>query len=138
MLERLLDTSVISASTQFSPSPRSLSRNPPSFPIDSDDFHWAVLEQGFGGYYPAPDQLRRCAEGYFSLVEEVGGTVDYRLTSEEWLRRVRQRVTSLAVAAIEMRSIPVFFRSPRQFLRSLVLINAAIFITSLNSENGGF
>jgi hypothetical protein len=71
-------------------------------------------------------------------VEEVGGTVDYRLTSEEWLRRVRQRVTSLAVAAIEMRSIPVFFRSPRQFLRSLVLINAAIFITSLNSENGGF
>ena len=63
-------------------------RNPFTFRRGSDNFHWAVLERGWGGYYPEVGQLRRCAEGYFDLIEEVDGTEDYRLTSEEWVRRM--------------------------------------------------
>ncbi len=29
----------------------------------------SVLEQAWGGYYPEPEQLERCAEGRFDLVE---------------------------------------------------------------------
>ncbi|MGH7200291.1 MAG: SAM-dependent methyltransferase [Planctomycetaceae bacterium] len=100
--------------------PRAVMRSPLSFPRGSDDFHWAVLAQGWGGYYPEPGQLERCAAGYFDLIAEVDGTEDYRLTSEEWLRRVRRALKSPRVAKIALRSLPVFVRSPRQFLTLLL------------------
>lgn len=100
--------------------PRALLRSPFAFRRGSDDFHWAVLEQGWGGYYPEVGQLRRCAEGYFDLLEEVDGTEDYRLTSEEWLRRARRALRSPRVVKIAVRSLPVFARSPRQFLTLLL------------------
>lgn len=100
--------------------PRNLLKNPFVFPRRSDDFHWAVLEQGWGGYYPEVDQLRRCAEGYFDLIEEVDGTEDYRLTSEEWLWRVRRALRSPRVMKIAFWSLPVLTRSPRQFLTLLL------------------
>jgi hypothetical protein len=78
------------------------------------------LEQGWGGYYPEPGQLRRCADGYFDLVEEVDGTEDYRLSSEEWLRRVRRALLFPGVVTIALRSLPVFVRAPRQFLTLLL------------------
>jgi cyclopropane fatty-acyl-phospholipid synthase-like methyltransferase len=74
--------------------PRAVLKPPSSFARGSDDCHWSVLEHGWGGYYPVLGQLRRCAEGCFDLVEEVDGTEDYRLTSEEWLRRVRRALRS--------------------------------------------
>ena len=86
----------------------------------SDDFHWAVLERGWGGYYPEVGQLRRCAEGYFDLIEEVDGTEDYRLTSEEWVRRIRRALLTLRVVKITFRSLPVLMRSPGQFLTLLL------------------
>jgi cyclopropane-fatty-acyl-phospholipid synthase len=100
--------------------PRDLVKNPLRFRRGSDEFHWAVLEQGWGGYYPEPGQLRRCAEGYFDLVEEVDGTEDYRLTSEEWLRRARRALRSRRVAAVALRALPVVARSPQQFLTLLL------------------
>lgn len=100
--------------------PLALLHNPLTFPRGSDDFHWAVLEQGWGGYYPEPDQLRRCADGYFDLVEEVDGTEDYRLSSEEWLRQVRRALLSSRVVTISLRSLPVFVRAPRLFLTLLL------------------
>ena len=96
--------------------PRAVLRTPASFPCGWDDFHWAVLAQGWGGYYPVLGQLRRCAERYFDLVEEVDGTEDYRLTSEEWLRRVRGALRCPRAVTIALRSLPVFARAPRQFL----------------------
>ena len=99
---------------------RNLLKRPFAFRYGSDDFHWSVLSHGWGGYYPVPGQLRRCAEGYFDLVEEVDGTEDYRLTSEEWLRRVRLAILSPQVVMIALRSLPVFFRAPRQFLTLLL------------------
>jgi cyclopropane fatty-acyl-phospholipid synthase-like methyltransferase len=63
--------------------PRNMLLSPLAFRRGSDEFHWAVLEQGWGGYYPVLGQLERCAERYFDLVDEVDGTEDYRRTSEE-------------------------------------------------------
>jgi cyclopropane-fatty-acyl-phospholipid synthase len=96
--------------------PLDLMKNPFSFRWGSDNFHWAVLERGWGGYYPETGQLQRCANGYFKLVEEIDGTEDYRLTSEEWLRRTRRATLSLKGLKIIYRSFPVLFRSPGQFL----------------------
>ena len=100
--------------------PLDLLRNPFALRWGSDKFHWAVLERGWGGYYPEVGQLRRCAGGYFDLIEEVDGTEDYRLTSKEWLRRLRRAVLSLRVVKIAFRSFPVLVRSPLQFLMLLL------------------
>jgi len=100
--------------------PLDLLRNPLTYRWGSDNFHWAVLERGWGGYYPEVGQLRRCAEGYFDLIEEVDGTEDYRLTSEEWLRRLRRAMLSPRVVKIAFRSLPVLVRSPLQFLTLLL------------------
>ena len=97
-----------------------LTRHPFAFRWGSDDFHWAVLERGWGGYYPEIGQLRRCAKGYFDLFEEVDGTEDYRLTSEEWVRRVRRGLISFRLLKIAYCSLPVFMRSPGQFLTLLL------------------
>ena len=43
----------------------------------------------FGGWYPEPGQLERCAAEHFELVDEEDGTHDYHLTSEYWLRQVQ-------------------------------------------------
>ena len=102
--------------------PLDLMRNPFAFHWGSDNFHWAVLERGWGGYYPEIGQLRRCADGYFDLIEEVDGTEDYRLTSEEWVRRVRKAMLSLRLAKIAVRSLPVLVRSPGQFLTLLLSV----------------
>lgn len=94
-------------------------RNPLRFHCGSDDFHWSVLEAGWGGYYPSIGQLRRCANGFFELIDEVDGTEDYRLTSDEWLRRIRRALTSWQAANIIGRLLPVLVRAPRQVLALL-------------------
>lgn len=96
--------------------PLAIMNRPSTFRRGSDDFHWSVLEHGWGGYYPEVGQLRRCAAGLFDLIDEVDGTEDYRLTSEEWLRRVRRAVFSARLPAIAARALPVLLRAPRQFL----------------------
>lgn len=99
--------------------PLVLRRNPLRFPWGSDDFHWSVLGAGWGGYYPSLGQLRQCARGYFELIAEVDGTDDYRITSEEWLRRARRAFSSWRAAKIACRLLPVLVRAPRQVLAIL-------------------
>jgi cyclopropane fatty-acyl-phospholipid synthase-like methyltransferase len=102
--------------------PGDLLRSPWAYSWGSDSFHWAMLERGWGGYYPELGQLERCARGYFDLIEEVDGTQDYFWTSEEWMRRVRRAILSLRVVPIAVRSLPVLARAPRQFLALLIVV----------------
>lgn len=76
---------------EYSPrlDPGDLLRGPLAFPWGSPKFHYALLQRTFGGFYPELGQLERCAVPYFRKVQEVDGTLDYHLTSEEWFRRVR-------------------------------------------------
>jgi cyclopropane fatty-acyl-phospholipid synthase-like methyltransferase len=68
--------------------PLDLLGGPYVHPRGSENFHFAmVLERTFGGWYPEPGQLERCAAPYFELIAEEDGTHDYDLTSEYWLRR---------------------------------------------------
>jgi cyclopropane-fatty-acyl-phospholipid synthase len=55
----------------------------------SDAYQFVSLVETFGGWYPEPAQLERCASPNFELVEEDDGTHDYYLTSEYWLRRLK-------------------------------------------------
>jgi cyclopropane-fatty-acyl-phospholipid synthase len=76
------------------PDPRDWLRSPSEFSPRSPRFHWARLARSFGGWYPVPGQLERCAEGFFRLIDEEDGTEDYRLTSETWLSGVRRSFVS--------------------------------------------
>ncbi len=69
--------------------PRENLRGPAALPRGSDARQFALLTQTFGGWYPEPGQLERCAAPYFQLVAEEDGTEDYRRTSEHWLQRLR-------------------------------------------------
>jgi cyclopropane-fatty-acyl-phospholipid synthase len=102
------------------PDPRDLSRWPFAFRWGSDNFHWAVLELGWGGYYPRLGQLERCARGYFDLLEEIDGTEDYRWTSEAWRRRVRGALRSRRLPQLVLRSVPLLARFPSQSLALLL------------------
>jgi cyclopropane fatty-acyl-phospholipid synthase-like methyltransferase len=60
----------------------------------SDDYHYAMLVELFGGWYPEAGQLERSARPYFELVREEDGTHDYHLTSEFWQRRFFRSLAS--------------------------------------------
>jgi cyclopropane fatty-acyl-phospholipid synthase-like methyltransferase len=47
------------------PDPRNLVKSPWKFRWGSDDFHWAMLNHSFGGWYPVRGQFARCAAGRF-------------------------------------------------------------------------
>lgn len=117
---RLVTTTIHAVRTPEDP--LALLRSPLAYRWGSDDFHWAVLERGWGGYYPEIGQLQRCAKPYFDLIEEADGTEDYLLTSEEWTRRVRRALVSPRVVGIAFRSLAVLLRSPRQLLTLLLAL----------------
>ncbi len=102
--------------------PLDLLKSPFSFRWGSDEFHWSVLERGWGGYYPELRQLEQCAKGYYELSDEVDGTADYLLTSEEWVRRIRRAVQSPRLVKIGIESLPVLVRFPRQYLALLMSV----------------
>jgi cyclopropane-fatty-acyl-phospholipid synthase len=97
------------------PSPAEVMRHPILSRPGSDAYHFGLLARSFGGWYPATGQLERCADGYFDLVEEVDGTDDYRRTSEEWLGRVRRRLSSRDGPKAFFNALPVLLRHPAQF-----------------------
>jgi cyclopropane-fatty-acyl-phospholipid synthase len=99
--------------------PGALLERPSRLTRGTDDYHWSVLAHGWGGYYPTTGQLQRCARDWFELIEEVDGTEDYRLTSEEWLRTVRNALRSPRAAWIWLKSLPVIVRAPRHSLTLL-------------------
>jgi cyclopropane-fatty-acyl-phospholipid synthase len=58
------------------------------------EYQFALLTEVFGGWYPEPDQLARCAEEHFELIAEEDGTHDYHRTSEYWLRQLRRSLAT--------------------------------------------
>jgi len=97
-------------------------RSPWSLRWFSDEFHCALLVRGFGGYYPTPGQLERCARPFFRLVAGRDATRDYHWTSEEWLRRGRR---SLLSARLWGRLLPFLLRHPLYGARMMFLLNVA-------------
>lgn len=67
--------------------PDAIARGHQVHPKGSDEYHFCLMNRFFGGWYPEPGQLARCADGFFRLTEEEEGTSDYRETAEYWLRR---------------------------------------------------
>ncbi len=97
------------------PNPRDLLRSPLTFQWGTDRFHWSMLERSFGGWYPRLGQLERCGADLFAVRTTVDGTYDYHLTSEHWLRRVRNEMLRLRGAPRLMaRSLGIIARRPRQ------------------------
>jgi cyclopropane fatty-acyl-phospholipid synthase-like methyltransferase len=96
------------------PRPEALLASPWQYPRGSDDWHWSWLERSFGGFYPTLKQFERCAGGRFALVNEVDGTDDYRLTSEEWLRRIKGALRSRRGLRILAKALPFALRHARQ------------------------
>ena len=73
--------------------PAEILRGPYAHPRRSPNYQFAMLVKRFGGWYPEPGQLQRCAAGRFELVHEEDGTHDYYLTSEYWLRQFKRRLS---------------------------------------------
>jgi cyclopropane fatty-acyl-phospholipid synthase-like methyltransferase len=69
-------------------------RGSAAHPRRSAEFQFATLVETFGGWYPEPGQLERCANSHFELVEEDDGTHDYHLTSEYWLRQLERSLAT--------------------------------------------
>jgi cyclopropane fatty-acyl-phospholipid synthase-like methyltransferase len=67
-----------------------IARGPQAWSVGSDNYQFAMVQQNFGGWYPEPRQLERCALPHFRLVHAEDGTDDYRRTSEFWLRQLRK------------------------------------------------
>jgi cyclopropane fatty-acyl-phospholipid synthase-like methyltransferase len=72
--------------------PADILRGPRAHPRGSPNYHFAMLVERFGGWYPEPGQLERCAADQFELVREEDGTRDYHRTSEYWLRQFKRRL----------------------------------------------
>lgn len=107
---------------RFQADPQEVMRSPWSFRWFSDEFHYAWLVRGFGGYYPSIGQLERCARPHFTLVDERDATYDYHLTSEEWLRH---GFRSLMSPRQWGRLLPFLFRHPCHATRMLFLLLVA-------------
>ncbi len=88
---RLVTTAIhFKRADQYNPS--DVMQPPDHWPRGSELFHASSLQRSFGGWYPEPGQLQRCAEGLFTLLGEEDGTHDYLMTSEYWMRRVRRQL----------------------------------------------
>ncbi len=74
--------------------PASMTGDPRRWPQGSFNYHLCSLHRSFGGWYPAPGQLERCAAGHFRLVGAEDGTHDYFLTSEHWVRQMRRALVT--------------------------------------------
>jgi len=74
--------------------PAEVAAGPGHLPKGSVNYHFANLHRSFGGWYPAPGQLERCAAGMFRLIAAEDGTHDYDLTSQYWMRRLRQALAT--------------------------------------------
>lgn len=57
-------------------------------PKGSDRRHFSLLHNWMGGYYPVDGQLEMCADPYFTLVDEVDGTVGYQTANEYRMARM--------------------------------------------------
>lgn len=56
-------------------------------PRGSDRWHYSLLHNWMGGWYPVNGQLEKCGKPYFSLEKEMDGTEGYRIASEYRMSR---------------------------------------------------
>ncbi len=94
--------------------PENYTRGPFSFRWGSPEFHFALLQRGFGGFYPVLGQLGRAAAPYFDMICEVDGTEDYHRTSEDWFDRVRAKMLTWKTGTrLGAKLLGHFLRHPR-------------------------
>jgi cyclopropane-fatty-acyl-phospholipid synthase len=101
------------------PDPADWLKPPSAFRRGSPGFHWARLNESYGGWYPVPGQLERCAAGQFRLVQEEDGTEDYRLTSEACLEAVRRTLRSWRLLSVGWSALAAFAFRPAHTARLL-------------------
>ncbi len=90
---------------------------PGRWPKGSEHYHLADVLRNFGGWYPEPGQLERCAEGRFRLIAAEDGTHDYLLTSEYWMRQIRRSLALNPRAWLS--ALRVFVRQPHAALEMM-------------------
>jgi cyclopropane-fatty-acyl-phospholipid synthase len=84
----------------------------PDAPKDSDAYILFLLGCQFpGSFLPwGLDQLQRCAEPHFRLVESTSGRLDYIETITQWNKRIG--APSLSKNLLKLRLLPHWLRSP--------------------------
>lgn len=106
--------------------PEDLLKSPFRFRWGSPEFHYALLQRGFGGFYPKLGQLARCAAPYFNLALEVDGTQDYHFTSEKWMTETLHKLLSWKTGTrIMPRLMAYALRHPRHAMTMLVCLFVA-------------
>lgn len=80
----------------------------------SDYFHWAILKADFGGWYPKRNELKKCAKKYFESKFEEDATLDYHLTSEYWLEKMKTEMKKPKIWLVFLRK---FLKHPRSTIR---------------------
>ena len=115
-IRRLVTTTIHFVRT---PDARNLLKSPFRFRWGSDNFHWAMLAKSFGGWYPLRGQFARCAAGLFTDIHQTDGTYDYHLTSEEWLRRIREVLPTTKGLSILAGTLPYALCHPIQYATML-------------------
>jgi cyclopropane-fatty-acyl-phospholipid synthase len=80
-------------------------------PRDSDSWYVALMQAQFpGSFLPFMDeQIVRCAEPHFRLVEAVSGRLDYIETIKQWRRRFGER--SFKKTLLKARLVPKYLTS---------------------------
>jgi cyclopropane-fatty-acyl-phospholipid synthase len=116
-LRKLMNTTIHFGRADVSP--EDASRSPWKFRWNSDRFHYAWLVRGFGGYYPHPGQLERCAAGLFRLTHARDATFDYYLTSEHWLEHGWRSLRNIQQWC---HMLPFAVRHPRHAARMMFLL----------------
>ncbi|RIK84706.1 MAG: hypothetical protein DCC67_04680 [Planctomycetota bacterium] len=100
-----LATTAIHARRIGQVNPADLTAGPGRWPRGTLNYHAANLHRSFGGWFPEPGQLERCAAGRFELIAAEDGTHDYYLTSEFWMRQIKRSL------ALNPRSWPLAIRT---------------------------
>ena len=116
-VRRFVTTTIHTHKTSPCIASKDLLKGPLAFRWGSDEFHYALLQKGFGGFYPAEGQLKRCAAPHFRLLQEVDGTLDYHLTSEQCFSQVKYSLVRWKTGpSIGRRLFSFIMRHPRQGL----------------------
>lgn len=87
-------------------------------PRGSDRWHYSLVQQWMGGWYPVESQLEKCAKPYFSLEKEMDGTLGYKIANDYRMARfIRGFYTNPKYVWRIARSV---VRYPRHAITSLI------------------
>jgi len=122
-VKRFVTTTIHTHATSPCINAKELLKGPLAFRWGCEEFHYALVQKGFGGFYPAEGQLAQCAEPYFRLLCEVDGTHDYHLTSEACFKHVKQSLFRRTTGSrIWRRLLSFVMHHPRQGVILLICL----------------